>query len=216
MRIIGLTGGIGSGKSTVAAMLAERGAVVIDVDAIGRANVAPGGPAEATVTARFGPAIVGADGHIDRGALGRVVFADRAELAALEAISHPMINAEIDRQLDVVAARGSDDAVVVLDMAVLVGARLGRDLPSGRGYDTVVVVRAPEAARVARLMHHRGMTETDARARIDAQPSDEAQRAVADHIIDNDGDRDALRHSIDRLWDQLCTVPPVRLPGGRS
>jgi len=218
VRIIGLTGGIGSGKSTVAAMLAARGASVIDVDAIGRANVAPGGPAEAAVMARFGPAIVGSDGHIDRGALARIVFADGDELAALEAISHPVINAEIDRSLDAIAARRGepdDDLVVVLDMAVLVGSRLGRDLPSGRGYDTVVVVQAPVEVRVARLVQHRGMAEADARARITTQPDDDAQRAAADYVIDNDGDRDALRAAVDLLWDRLCAERATHQHGGR-
>jgi dephospho-CoA kinase len=215
MRIIGLTGGIGAGKSTLATMLAERGAIVIDVDAIGRAVVGPGGVAEDAVGARFGPTIVADDGHIDRAALARIVFADGDALAGLEAIVHPAINAEIDRQLDIIEARGNDDALIVLDMAVLVGSRLGRDLPSGRGYDTVVVVRAPFEARVARLVHQRGMTEADARARIAAQPSDEAQRAAADHLIDNDGDRDTLRGAVDLLWDELCIAPTAHQHRGR-
>ena len=101
-------------------------------------------------------------------------------------------------------------------MAVLVGSRLGRDLPSGRGYDTVVVVHARAASRVARLVEHRGMTEADARARLASQPSDAELLAVADHVIDNDGDPDALRVAVDQLWDQLRTAPAVHQRRGRA
>ncbi|MGD9701536.1 MAG: dephospho-CoA kinase [Acidimicrobiia bacterium] len=195
MRIIGLTGGIGAGKSAVAARLAARGAVVIDVDAIGRQVLEPGGAAEAEVIEHFGPRVVDGDGRIDRARLAKVVFSDREELAALEAISHPAINAEIDRRL----AGLPDDALVVLDMAVLVGSRLGRDLPSGRGYDTVVVVDAPEDVRVARLVELREMSEADARARIAAQPRDVDRHAVADHIVVNDGELAALDDAVDAL-----------------
>ena len=127
MRIIGLTGGIGAGKSAVAARMAGRGAVVIDVDAIGREVLEPGGAAAAEVIERFGERVVDDDGRIDRARLAKVVFSDREALAALEDISHPAINVEIDRRLDAIG----DDALVVLDMAILVGSRLGRDLPSG-------------------------------------------------------------------------------------
>lgn len=195
MRIIGLTGGIGAGKTTVARMLAERGAVVIDVDAIGREVLEPGGAAHEPVLARFGDAVRGPDGRIDRAALATIVFNDREALADLEDISHPAINEELDRRLGELP----DDAVVVLDMAVLVGSRLGRDLPSGRGYEEVVVVEAPEDVRIERLVRQRGMSEADARARIASQPGDEERRAVAHHVIVNDGDLDALRVAVDRL-----------------
>jgi dephospho-CoA kinase len=195
MRIIGLTGGIGAGKSTVAALLSAHGATIVDLDAIGRGVIAPGGRAASAVVARFGTGITGPDGHIDRAALAKVVFGDPAELAALEEISHPAINAELDERL----AALPDDAVVVLDMAILLGSRLGRDLPSGRGYDTVVVVEAPEATRIRRLVEKRGMTEADARARIAAQPNDAARRAVADHVVVNDGHRGALDAAVARL-----------------
>lgn len=204
MRIIGLTGGIGAGKSTVAARLRAAGAVVIDVDALGREVLEPGGAAEQAVIARFGDRIVGPDGSIDRRRLAAVVFSDPAELAALEAISHPAINAELDRQLALVPP----DALVVLDMAVLIGSRLGRDLPSGRGYDTVVVVDAPEHVRVARLVELRGMSESDARARIAAQPDDAARHAIADHIVTNAGNLDELDAAVERLLDELSTTGP--------
>jgi dephospho-CoA kinase len=195
VRIIGLTGGIGAGKSTVAARLAAAGAIVIDVDALGRKVLAPGGRAERAVVERFGSDVLGDDGCVDRRRLAQVVFADPEELAALEAISHPAINAEIDERL----ADVPDDALVVLDMAILVGSRLGRDLPSGRGYDTVVVVDAPEEVRVGRLVGARGMDAADARARIAAQPTDAERFAAADHIIVNDGDLAALDTAVDRL-----------------
>lgn len=199
MRIVGLTGGMGAGKSTVAAMLAGRGAAVIDVDALGREVLEPGGEAYTAVVARFGPVVVAGDGRIDRAALAGVVFDNPATLADLQAISHPAINRVLDRLLD-----GVEAGVVVLDMAILVESHLGRDLPSGRGYDTVVVVEAPLEVRVARLVSARGVDEADARARIAAQASDEARRAVADHVIVNDGDLAALEAQVDALWRDLC------------
>lgn len=199
MRIVGLTGGMGAGKSTVAAMLAGRGAAVIDVDALGREVLEPGGEAYTAVVARFGPVVVAGDGRIDRAALAGVVFDNPAALADLQAISHPAINRVLDRLLD-----GVEAGVVVLDMAILVESHLGRDLPSGRGYDTVVVVEAPLEVRVARLVSARGVDEADARARIAAQASDEARRAVADHVIVNDGDLAALEAQVDALWRDLC------------
>jgi dephospho-CoA kinase len=195
MRIVGLTGGIGAGKSTVAARLAVFGVDVIDVDALGREVLEPGGRAEHAVIERFGPSVVGPAGRIDRARLAAVVFADPAELAALEAISHPAINEEIDVRLDDLPA----DALVVLDMAVLIGSRLGKDLPSGRRYETVVVVEAREDVRIERLVVQRGMHVADALARIRAQPSDEQRRAVADHIVVNDGDLVALDHAVEAL-----------------
>jgi dephospho-CoA kinase len=200
MRIIGLTGGIGAGKSTVATALADHGAVVVDVDALGRAVLEPGGEAAAAVVDHFGADVTGPDGRIDRGRLATIVFRDPVALSALEAISHPAINRLLDRRLDQLP----DDATVVLDMAVLVGSRLGRDLPSGRRYDTVVVVEAPEELRIHRLVEHRGMAEADARARIGAQPSDEERRAVADHVIINDGDLAATQARVGELWPSLA------------
>jgi dephospho-CoA kinase len=203
MRIIGLTGGIGAGKSTVAMALADHGAVVVDVDALGRAVLEPGGEAATAVVERFGAEVTDPGGRIDRGRLAAIVFRDPVALAALEEISHPAINRLLDRRLDHLP----DDATVVLDMAVLVGSRLGRDLPSGRHYDTVVVVEAPEELRVRRLVEHRGMAEADARARIAAQPSDEERRAVADHVIVNDGDVEALQAAVAAIFPMLSTPP---------
>jgi dephospho-CoA kinase len=204
LRIVGLTGGIGAGKSTVAALLAERGAVVVDVDGLGRTVIAPGGPAEQAVLARFGDAVRTGDGHVDRARLAGIVFRDPAALAALEAISHPAINAEIDSALDDIVRRGGDPLpVVVLDMAILYGSRLGQDLPSGRRYDTVVAVEASEQLRVQRLVASRGMAEADARARLASQPTDEQRRSVAHHVVTNDGDLDALARQVDGLASAL-------------
>ena len=205
MRIVGLTGGIGAGKSTVARRLADLGAIVIDVDGLGREVLEPGGGAYQPVIDRFGSGVVGDDGRIDRAALAGIVFADPAELAALEDISHPAINIEIDRVLDTV---GQDD-VVVLDMAILVGSRLGRNLPSGRGYDTVVVVEAPEDVRVGRLVAHRGMSESDARARIASQPTDAQRRSVADFVVTNSGDLAQLGAEVERVWVSLAGSRPA-------
>ena len=192
--VVGLTGGIGSGKSTVASMLAARGAVVVDCDAIGRQVIEPRGRAYERVIERFGREIVRDDGHIDRAALAAIVFRDEASLAALNAISHPAIDAEIAERI----AAAPTDTIVVLDMAVLVETNLG----AGQ-YDKVVVVEAPLAVRLARLKQ-RGMSEDDARARVASQASDEQRRAVADFIVDNGGDLDALRIEVGALWKALA------------
>lgn len=192
--IIGLTGGIGSGKSTVSSLLGERGATVIDVDQLGRSVIAPGGRAEADVIATFGADIVGTDGHIDRAALARVVFGQPEALAQLTAISHPAINADLAGQLDELPT----DAVVVLDMAILVESNLGRADPE-HSYSHVIVVEAPTELRVRRAVA-RGMAEADVRARIASQAGDDERRAVADAIVTNDGDLDVLAERVDELW----------------
>ena len=201
-RIIGLTGGIGSGKSTVARFLADLGAEVIDVDAVGRDVAERGGEAHDGVVARFGRGVLTHDGHLHREALARIVFSDEAELRALEAISHPAINRTLRRMVGELA----DDTVVVLDMAILVESNLGRwgELPT-EGYDTVLTVEAPLAVRRERLVG-RGMDPADAERRIDSQASDAARRVVADHIVTNDGDLEALRRCVDELWPDL-TAP---------
>ncbi|MFN6119401.1 MAG: dephospho-CoA kinase [Actinomycetes bacterium] len=197
MLIVGMTGGIGSGKSTVAALLAGRGAVIVDVDALGRVVIAPGGRAQAAVIAEFGDAIVDDGGHIDRAALARQVFGRPDELARLSAISHPAINAELADVLDAQAS----DAIVVLDMAILVESTLGRGDPA-HSYSKVVVVEAPEELRVARAVA-RGMAEADVRARIASQATDEQRRAVADAVVVNDGDLAALEARVADLWQTI-------------
>lgn len=197
MLIIGLTGGIGSGKSTVAAALASKGAVVIDCDALGREVIAPGGRAEQAVLHAFGPDIAGEGGHIDRAALARAVFGRPDELARLTAISHPAINDELAGRLDLLPV----DAVVVLDMAILVESNLGR-LADGRSYSRVVVVEAPMELRVQRAVV-RGMYEPDVRARIASQATDDQRRAVADAVVVNDADMAVLAARVDDLWHRI-------------
>ena len=199
--IVGLTGGIGVGKSTAAGLLAARGAHVVDVDAICKDVIEPGGPAHEAVLDRFGSNLVGGDGRLDRAALAAVVFGDPAALADLTAISHPAANVVMAEQV----ASQPPGTVSVLDVAVLVEyPRLGRwaDGPGG-GYDQVVVVEAPLAVRLERLVQHRGMSEGDALARIQAQVDDAERRRVADHLLDNGGDLAQLSAQVDQLWSLL-------------
>jgi dephospho-CoA kinase len=192
---IGLTGGIGSGKSTVSALLADRGAVIVDADRIAREVVEPGTPGLAAVVAAFGESVVGPDGGLDRPALAAVVFADPEARARLDGIVHPLVRA---RAAEVVAA-APPDAVLVHDIPLLV--ETGQ---AGR-YELVLVVQADLDTRVARLVQ-RGMTEDDARARIAAQATDEQRAAVADVVLDNSGTRAELAAQVDRFWtDQVLT-----------
>ncbi|MBM6399499.1 dephospho-CoA kinase [Phycicoccus sonneratiae] len=187
---VGLTGGIGSGKSTVARALAALGAVVVDADAVAREVVEPGTPALAEIARRFGPDVLAADGSLDRPALGRLVFGDPAALRDLEAVTHPAIWA---RTAELVAAV-PDDAVLVHDMPLLVEKAMAEE------YHLVLVVGATEETRLHRLVADRGMDEADARARIGAQADDDARRAAADVWLDNEGTREALEVAVRRLW----------------
>ena len=187
---VGLTGGIGSGKSTVAATLASLGAVVVDADAVAREVVEPGTPALAAIRDRFGESLVGADGRLDRPGLGRVVFGDEAALRDLEGITHPAIWA---RTAELVAA-APDDAVVVHDMPLLVEKGMVGE------YHLVVVVDADVETRVGRLVGSRGMSEADARARVAAQADDDARRRAADVLLVNAGTEADLRSGVRELW----------------
>jgi dephospho-CoA kinase len=200
---VGLTGGIGSGKSEVARMLAARGAVVVDADALAREAVAPGSDGLARVVAEFGTGVLAPDGSLDRPALGRIVFADADRLAALNAIVHPYVGR---RSAELIAA-APPDAVVVYDVPLLVENHLES------AYDLVVVVDATEATQLARLTGARGMTEEDARARMAAQASRESRRAAADVVLANDGDLGALEEQVQRLWARL-TEPRGGKAGG--
>ena len=200
MLVVGLTGGIGAGKSTAAARFAELGAAVIDVDAIGRDVLAPGGRAEQGVIDAFGPGITDDRGHIDRAKVAAEVFGRPDRLAALEAVSHPAINAELDMQLQEMG-EGGEVQVAVLDMAVLTESRLGQ-LESGRGYTKVVVVEAPEEVRLPRLLE-RGLTKEQARSRMDSQATDAQRRAIADHVIVNAGTPEELADAVDQIWAEL-------------
>ena len=198
MKVIGLCGGIGAGKSTVATLLAERGAMVIDVDTLGR-HVLTLREVRDAVAAEFGNSVLRPDGTVDRGALAEVVFSSKGRLADLEAISHPAINREILRRLDALAENPPD--LVVLDMAVLVESNLGQ-LANGRGYTEVVVVEADSELRMDRLAE-RGMAPDDARSRIATQATDAERRAVADYILVNNRDREHLAVLVDDLLARL-------------
>ncbi len=188
---MGLTGGIGSGKSTVAEMLAERGAVVVDTDEIAREVVEPGGPAHAAVASRFGPGVLSAGGQIDRSALAAVVFSDQRALADLNAIVHPAVAEGVRNRL----ARLPADAVAVVVVPLLV--------ETGWSADLVVVVDAPEDEAVARVVRQRDMAEPEVRRRMAAQASRAERRARADHVVDNRGSREDLRAEVDRLWERI-------------
>jgi dephospho-CoA kinase len=196
MLLVGLTGGIGSGKSTVAAGLAARGAAVVDADAISREIMEPGGAAFAPVVERFGPGVVGSDGRIDRPAVAALVFGDADALAALNAITHPLIGALMAERMAEAAARAE---IVVLDVPLLNIATRDRFT-----FGAVLVVDAPEDLAIERLVGQRGFSEADARARMAAQLTREERRRLADLVIDNSGDRSALEVGIDRAWAWLA------------
>lgn len=189
---VGLTGGLGSGKSTVAALFGEHGAVIIDADVVAREVVRAGTPGFAAVVARFGPGVVGPDGELDRAALARIVFADGAALDELNAIVHPLVGSRSAE----LAAAVPPGAVVVHDIPLLAENGLADR------FDTVVVVEADREIRLARLAE-RGLSRAEAEARMAAQATDEQRRAIADEIVRNDDDLDSLARQIDRLWDRL-------------
>jgi dephospho-CoA kinase len=195
---IGLTGGIGSGKSTVARLLTERGAHLVDSDVLAREVVAPGTAGLASVVAAFGDGVLTADGALDRPALAAVVFGDPGARARLDGIVHPLVRA---RAVELVSALPAD-AVVVQDIPLLV------ETGQAGAFDLVLVVEADLEARVARLVA-RGLTEADARARIAAQATDQQRRAVADVVLDNSGTPDQLAEQVDRFWAERV-VPALR------
>ena len=198
MLIVGVTGGMGAGKSTVAQLLSARGATVIDVDALGREIIVPGGIAVSSVLDRFGQGVSGTDGGIDRAALASIVFGDEEQLAALEEISHPAINELLDQTVDTIE---KPDSIVVYDMAVLVESQLG--YANRHPYEVVVVVEAPISDRLDRLETQRGVSRQDALARIESQASDDERRSVAQFVVANGGDLSALEGAVDELWSEL-------------
>ncbi|MFF2749155.1 dephospho-CoA kinase [Kitasatospora sp. NPDC058048] len=191
---IGLTGGIGAGKSEVSRLFAARGAVIVDSDVIAREVVAPGTDGLAAVAAEFGPQVLREDGALDRPALGAVVFADPERLKALNAIVHPLVRAR-SAELEAAAA---PDAVVVHDVPLLAENGLA---PL---YDLVVVVDAADEVRLDRLVRLRGMAEEEARARMAAQASREDRLAIADLVIDNGGGLAELEARVDEVWAELA------------
>ncbi|PZE62157.1 dephospho-CoA kinase [Curtobacterium sp. MCPF17_047] len=198
MRIIGLTGGIAAGKSTVSRRFAGHGAVVVDADQLARDAVAPGSPGLQAVRERFGDAVIAPDGSLDRPALGAVVFVDPEARKALEAITHPEVWRLAQQRFD--AAEAADpDAVVVYDVPLLAEAQGTRPLR----FDAVVVVDAPAAVRIGRLVEHRGMGRDDAERRVAAQASDADRLALADHVVDATGTLEQTIRSADEVWARL-------------
>jgi dephospho-CoA kinase len=193
MLLVGLTGGIASGKSTVSAMLAERGAEVIDADHIARQVVLPGTRAWCRIRDHFGPGVLHPDGQIDRQALADIVFADQAKLTVLNEITHPEIFARIADRLE---AHHDQDVVVILDAALLIEAGLAE------GVDVVIVTHSPREIQVERLAA-KGVGERDASSRIAAQLAPEQRLARADIVIDNTGSLEELGRRVDEVWKQL-------------
>lgn len=209
MILVGLTGGIGSGKSTVSAALAERGAVIVDADAVVRDVQMPGSPVLATMAERFGADILDQDGALDRAKVAGIVFADPEALKDLNAIVHPAVGAEISRRVN---EQVPTDHVVVLDIPLL--TENPRDGLQGK-----IVVDVPVEVQVDRLVRFRGFDEADARARIARQSTREQRLDGASFVVDNSGDLDDLAPQIDALWTWLLSLP--QLPedhqfGGRS
>ena len=215
MPLVALTGGIASGKSTVARILADHGALVVDADLIVREVQQPGSPVLSAIAAEFGAEMVRDDGTLDRAALGGRVFGDPEAVGRLNAIVHPAVRAESARRF---AAAGDEDpdAVVVYDVPLLVEARVEDP------WELVVVAHAPADERLRRLVELRGMAESDAAARIASQVSDEARLAVADVVIDTSGSLEDTRRQVDELWRALpdllrprpASSTHPRLPGG--
>jgi dephospho-CoA kinase len=195
---IGLTGGIGAGKSTVADLLVARGAKLVDADLIAREVVTPGGPAYQPLIDRFGPGIVDPDGLIDRPALAELVFGHPEALADLNAITHPAIGIEMIARRDRYA---DTDNIVVLDIPLLRAIhRETLDLAA------VIVVDTPTDVAFERLVNHRGMPPDDARARIDSQPDRQTRLDGADLVVDNSGDRHHVETEVDRVWTELLAL----------
>lgn len=195
---VGLTGGIASGKSTVAAELAALGATVIDADALARQVVAPGSEGLAEVVAAFGGGVLTANGEMDRAAVGRIVFEDADARARLNAIIHPRVRSEAARmRREAIGAADGGRAVVVQDIPLLV------ETGQAERFDVVIVVQAPVPERVRRMADDRGMSETEARARIDAQATDEERAAVADVVLRNDASREDLIQAVRAVWRNL-------------
>ncbi|WP_188194999.1 dephospho-CoA kinase [Nonomuraea sp. SYSU D8015] len=192
---IGLTGGIGSGKSEVSKRLAARGAVVIDADKIAREVVEPGTAGLARVVAAFGDEVLHPDGSLNREKLGSLVFADSEKLGSLNAIVHPLVGERVAQ----LQAEAADDAIVVYDVPLLAENKLA---PM---YDVVIVVDAADEVRIRRLAAHRGMAEADAKARIAAQASREDRLAVADIVIPNEGSLEELDARVSDVWDDLLS-----------
>ncbi len=203
MRLVGLTGGIGSGKSTVSDQLQDNGAVIIDADAIVRELQQPGEPVFTAMVERWGKDVVAHDATLNRAAVAAIVFNDADELKALEAIVHPVLRTEIKRRI---AEQRSTENVVVLDMALLTEKANPYDVS-----EIIVVDLAPHTA-AERLVRFRGFSADDAAKRIAAQTSREERLALATHVIDNNGNLTALKEQVDALWQNLTQPQNDALP----
>ena len=197
MKLVALSGGIASGKSTIARRLSELGAVHIDADALAREAVAPGRPGLLAIRARFGDGVIAADGSLDRSALGQLVFSDADRLAALNGIVHPEVRRLAQERLDEIE-RADPRAVVIYDVPLLVEA--GVDLP----WDLVVIAEAPAEVRRQRMVELRGMSPEEAERRIANQASDDERRAVADVVVDTGGSLERTLEQADALWERLA------------
>ena len=202
-RLVGLTGGIGSGKSTVAGLLRTKGATVVDADEVARAVVEPGEPALAALVERFGAGILDPDGRLDRPALAAIAFADEDGRKALGEITWPAIGEEFERQIREAPA----DAIVICDVPLLVESKAA----AARPYMAVIVVEAPLDLRLDRL-EIRGVPRDDAERRMAAQATDDERREVATHLIDNGGDLESLTRQVDEVWADLLTREPPEVP----
>jgi dephospho-CoA kinase len=199
MILVGLTGGIGSGKSTVSSLLAARGAVIIDADAITREVQQPGSAVIGKLVERFGPSILATDGSLDRPAVAAIVFNDPEALKSLNEIVHPAVGAEMNRRM---LEQRSTSNVVVLDIPLL--TENPREGLQGR-----IVIDVPVETQVRRLVSFRGFDEADARARIGRQASREQRLAAADFVVDNSGAPEDLERQIDQLWNWLSSLPQL-------
>ncbi|PRA01361.1 dephospho-CoA kinase [Arthrobacter sp. MYb224] len=189
---VGLTGGVASGKSAVAARLVELGAVLIDADKLAREVVAPGTPGLEAIRTAFGEGVFSADGSLDRAALGALVFGDEAQRRKLNAIVHPLVRA---RAQELRAAAGQQ-AIVVEDIPLLAESGQAQD------FDTVIVVQAPRAERIRRMIEDRGWTRADAESRMAAQASDAQRAQIADHLLHNEGTLEELRARVTELFEK--------------
>ena len=197
MIVVGLTGGIGAGKSTVSKLLAERGAAIVDADQIARDLQSPGNPVLEQMAERFGAQIINDDSSLDRAAVAAIVFSDKSALDDLNAIVHPAMQAEIQRQIDLNAG---SDRVVVLDFPLL-----GEN--PRKGLAATIVVDIPYELAVERVVEYRGMDESDARNRINSQISRRERLAQATHVVDNSGTFDSLASQVDELWSAIVKLP---------
>jgi dephospho-CoA kinase len=196
MKLVALTGGIGSGKSTIARRLAEHGALIIDADQVAREVVEPGTPALAQIASLFGQQVLSSEGSLNRGALGEIVFSDPTKRLQLNAIVHPAVQ----QRTQELFSQAPQDAVVVYDVPLLV------ETQNEYSFEEIIVATAPENVRIERLMEHRGMLESEAASRIESQAPEEDRLKIASHVIDTSGDISHTYSQVDALWTQLKNV----------